>query len=55
MLFSNVFGRLAQTQVFDPIASQMPFTVYVMNYMPIICVAIVFISTVVMYSKSQVG
>lgn len=54
MLFSNVFGKLAQTPVFEPIAEQMPMTVYAMNYLPYICVAIVFISTVVMYSKSQV-
>lgn len=53
MILSNIFGYVATDVGFEDFALQFPFTVFIMQYLPWICVTISLLATIVMYAKSQ--
>ncbi|MEM4245352.1 MAG: hypothetical protein QXR60_04080 [Candidatus Nanoarchaeia archaeon] len=53
MILSNLFGHVVTEPQFEDFANQFPYTLFVMQYLPWICVTITLISTVVMYAKSR--
>lgn len=53
MILSNLFGYVATEPGFEDYALQFPFTVFVMQYLPWICVTISLLATIVMYAKSR--
>lgn len=53
MILSNLFGYVATEPGFEDFALQFPFTVFIMQYLPWVCVTISLLATIVMYAKSR--